>query len=74
MLFRSALLEYLAGREGQLIDRAELLEEVWGMDRFPTARTVDNYILRLRKLLEPDPEEPIYLQTVRGRGYRFVRS
>ena len=69
-----ALLEYLAGREGQLIDRAELLEEVWGMDRFPTARTVDNYILRLRKLLEPDPEEPIYLQTVRGRGYRFVRS
>ncbi len=69
-----ALLEYLAGREGELLPRAEILENVWGMDRFPTARTVDNYVLRLRKLFEPDPEEPIYLQTVRGRGYRFVRG
>jgi two-component system alkaline phosphatase synthesis response regulator PhoP len=69
-----ALLEYLAGHEGELLSRAELLENVWGMDRFPTARTVDNYVLRLRKLLEPDPEEPVYLQTVRGRGYRFTRG
>ena len=69
-----ALLEYLCGREGELLSRADILENVWGMDRFPTARTVDNYVLRLRKLFEPDPEEPVYLQTVRGRGYRFVRS
>ena len=69
-----ALLEYLAGREGELLPRTEILENVWGMDRFPTARTVDNYVLRLRKLFEPDPEEPVYLQTVRGRGYRFVRG
>jgi DNA-binding response OmpR family regulator len=69
-----ALLEYLAGREGELLPRTDILENVWGMDRFPTARTVDNYVLRLRKLFEPDPEEPIYLQTVRGRGYRFVRE
>ena len=69
-----ALLEYLTGREGELLPRTEILENVWGMDRFPTARTVDNYVLRLRKLFEPDPEEPVYLQTVRGRGYRFVRG
>jgi DNA-binding response OmpR family regulator len=69
-----ALLEYLSAREGELLPRADILENVWGMDRFPTARTVDNYVLRLRKLFEPDPEDPIYLQTVRGRGYRFTRG
>jgi DNA-binding response OmpR family regulator len=69
-----ALLEYLAGREGELLPRAEILENAWGMDRFPTARTVDNYVLRLRKLFEPDPEDPSYIQTVRGRGYRFTRG
>ena len=67
------LLAFLAGREGELLARIELLENVWGMDRFPTARTVDNYILRLRKLFEPVPEEPVHFLTVRGRGYRFVR-
>ena len=67
------LLGFLAAREGDLLARIELLENVWGMDRFPTARTVDNYILRLRKLFEPDPEVPVHFLTVRGRGYRFVR-
>ena len=69
-----ALLEHLASREGELLTRADILENVWGMDRFPTARTVDNYILRLRKLFEPDPEAPRYFLTVRGRGYRFTRG
>jgi biotin-[acetyl-CoA-carboxylase] ligase BirA-like protein len=55
----------------QPISRADILESVWGMDKFPTARTVDNYVLRLRKLFEPDPENPRYLITVRGRGYVF---
>ena len=68
------LLEFLAGHEGELLGRTDILENVWGMDRFPTARTVDNYVLRLRKLFEPDPEEPRHLVTVRGRGYRFVRE
>jgi len=68
------LLEFLVAREGELLSRAEILENVWGMDRFPTARTVDNYILRLRKLFEEDPEDPRFLLTVRGRGYRFVRT
>ena len=69
-----ALLEHLAAREGELLTRTDILENVWGMDQFPTARTVDNYILRLRKLFEPDPEAPRHIRTVRGRGYRFVRT
>ncbi|MFZ5477432.1 MAG: response regulator transcription factor [Myxococcota bacterium] len=68
-----ALLAFLVAREGELLTRAEILESVWGMDRFPTERTVDNYVLRLRKLFEPDPVEPRHILTVRGRGYRFVR-
>lgn len=67
------LLAYLVKHEGQVMGRAEILEDVWGMDRFPTARTVDNYILRLRKLFEVDPENPSHILTVRGRGYRLVR-
>lgn len=66
------LLEYLYAHEGEMLTRAEILENVWGMDRFPTARTVDNYVLRLRKLFEEDPEDPQRILTVRGRGYRFV--
>jgi two-component system alkaline phosphatase synthesis response regulator PhoP len=69
-----ALLAYFAQNEGQLLTRADILEHAWGMDRSPTARTVDNYVLRLRKLFEPEPEEPRYILTVRGTGYRFVRA
>lgn len=68
------LLEFLYGREGEMLSRAEILENVWGMDRFPTARTVDNYVLRLRKLFEADLDDPRFIVTVRGRGYRFVRQ
>jgi len=68
------LLAWFAGHEGETLARTELLENVWGMDRFPTVRTVDNYVLRLRKLFEPDPENPVHLHTVRGRGYRFSRE
>lgn len=65
------LLQYFLDHRGELLSRADILESVWGMDRFPTARTVDNYVLRLRKLFEPDPENPRFLFTVRGRGYCF---
>ncbi len=70
----AALLAYFVQNEGALLTRADILENVWGMDRAPTARTVDNYVLRLRKLFEPDPEEPRHFVTVRGAGYRFVRT
>ncbi len=65
------LLMYFHAHPGELLSRTDILENVWGMDRFPTARTVDNYVLRLRKLFEPDPENPRFLLTVRGRGYCF---
>ena len=68
------MLAYFVQNEGALLTRADILENVWGMDRAPTARTVDNYVLRLRKLFEPDPEEPRHFVTVRGAGYRFVRT
>lgn len=69
-----ALLTWLAAREGEPLSRADILENAWGMDRFPTERTVDNYVMRLRRLFEPDPDNPIYFLTIRGRGYRFVRG
>ena len=68
-----ALLRLFVDREGQLLTRADILEEVWGMDSFPTDRTVDNFIVRLRKLFEPDANEPVHFITLRGRGYLFKR-
>ncbi|MBM4281761.1 MAG: response regulator transcription factor [Deltaproteobacteria bacterium] len=68
------LLEQLVRQEDRVLSRADLLEEVWGMDAFPTERTIDNFVLRLRRLFEPDPESPVHLVTVRGRGYLFRRN
>ena len=65
------LMEQLVRHEDRVLSRADLLEEVWGMDAFPTDRTIDNFILRLRRLFEPDAENPVHLVTVRGRGYMF---
>ena len=65
------LMEVFSANENRALTRADLLEEVWGMDQFPTDRTVDNFILRLRKLFEPDPENPVHIVTLRGRGYLF---
>lgn len=67
------LIELFTRNEDRALSRADILEEVWGMDAFPTDRTVDNFVLRLRKLFEPNPEEPRHFITVRGRGYLFRR-
>ncbi len=67
------LLALFTQRENQLLSRADILEEVWGMDTFPSDRTVDNFILRLRKLFEPAPDAPEHFITLRGRGYLFRR-
>lgn len=56
---------------GEVLSRADILDEVWGMDADPTTRTVDNYVMRLRRLFEPQPDHPRHFITVRGRGYRF---
>ncbi len=68
------LLRLFVQREGQPLSRAEMLEEVWGMDAFPTDRTVDNFIVRLRRLFELEPEAPKRFLTVRGTGYLFRRG
>jgi two-component system, OmpR family, alkaline phosphatase synthesis response regulator PhoP len=69
-----ALMRTFLVHENRALSRAELLEEVWGMDRSPTDRTVDNFIVRLRRLFEDDPEQPSRFVTLRGRGYLFRRS
>lgn len=68
------ILRYLAGREGEVVTRAQMLDEVWGYDAYPSTRTVDNFILSLRKKLEPDPAHPVHFLTIPTAGYKFVRS
>lgn len=66
------MLRQFVAREGEVLSRAELLESVWGMSPESETRTLDNFVVRLRKYFEPDPSAPVYFLTVRGRGYRFV--
>lgn len=68
------MLRLFISREGKVISRGELLQLVWGMDPATETRTLDNFIVRLRKYFEPDPARPVHFQTVRGRGYRFARD
>ena len=65
------LLYYLASRPNRVFTRDQLLDAVWGTDRFVTPRSVDVYVRRLREKIETDPENPIHLKTVRGAGYLF---
>jgi DNA-binding response OmpR family regulator len=66
------LLLYLIEHRGEVVTRERLLDEVWGYERFPTTRTVDTHILRLRRKLERDPDQPVWIETVHGHGYKFV--
>ena len=66
------ILKALAERQGEVVSRDELLEKAWGYELYPSSRTVDNFILRLRKRFEPDPERPRFFHTMRGVGYRFT--
>ncbi|HEY3787301.1 MAG TPA: response regulator transcription factor [Urbifossiella sp.] len=68
------LLRYFVEHEGSVVTRAELLEEVWGMSQTTTTRTIDNFIVNLRKYFEIDPAQPKHFLSVRGTGYRFVAS
>jgi two-component system phosphate regulon response regulator PhoB len=65
------LIYYLAARPNRVFTRDQLLDAVWGTDRFVTPRSVDVYIRRLREKIEMDPENPVHLKTVRGAGYLF---
>ena len=66
------LLRYFIENVGRVISRTELLNDVWGYENYPTTRTVDNQILKLRQKLETDPAQPRHLRTVHGAGYKFV--
>ncbi|MFB3057237.1 MAG: response regulator transcription factor, partial [Ignavibacteriaceae bacterium] len=68
------LLKYLCQRENVVIDRDTMLDEVWGYDNFPNTRTVDNFILNLRKKIEDDPSHPVHLLTVHRAGYKFIKE
>ncbi len=65
------LLDYLARHPGRVFTRDQLLDAVWGDARFVTPRSVDVYVRRIREKIERDPEEPHFLKTLRGAGYRF---
>ncbi len=66
------LLKYFLHHPGETLSRDRLLEEVWGYAHFPTTRTVDAHIVRLRQKVEPKPDEPRFILTVHGTGYKFV--
>jgi two-component system alkaline phosphatase synthesis response regulator PhoP len=68
------LLRLFASKIGQVVSRDEILDAVWGQDQFPTSRTVDNFIVGFRKLFETDQRNPEFFHSVRGVGYKFVKS
>lgn len=66
------LLKFFTDNAERVLSREELLNDVWGYNSYPTTRTVDNQLLKLRQKLEADPANPQHLQTVYGAGYKFV--
>ena len=66
-------LKFLVQNAERVISRDELLTEVWGYQNYPSTRTVDNHILKIRQKLEKDPANPVHFRTVHGVGYKFVR-
>jgi DNA-binding response OmpR family regulator len=71
-LLEATLLKLLVQNAGRVVSKGEILEKVWNLDADTETRAVDNFIVRLRRYLEPDPRVPRHLQTVRGAGYRLV--
>jgi DNA-binding response OmpR family regulator len=71
-LMEADLLRYLLDHPNKIVPRKELLENVWHVKEDTDTRAIDNFIVRLRRYLEPDPSKPIHLLTVRGVGYRFI--
>jgi DNA-binding response OmpR family regulator len=66
------MLRFFLNNKERVVSRTELLNEVWGYHSYPTTRTVDTHILRLRQKLERDPADPVHFRTVHGTGYKFV--
>lgn len=66
------ILRILIKRKNEVVSRDEILDYVWGDDAFPSSRTVDNFVLKLRKIFEPNRSEPIYIHNIWGVGYKFT--
>lgn len=73
-LMEADLLRYLTDREGHIVSRKQILEEVWRVHEDTDTRAIDNFIVRLRRYIEDDPANPQHLVTVRGVGYRFLAN
>lgn len=71
-LMEADLLRFLTDRAGQIVSRKDILEQVWRVHEDTDTRAIDNFIVRLRRYIEDDPANPVYLTTVRGVGYRFL--
>jgi DNA-binding response OmpR family regulator len=65
------LLQYMVEHRGELLTREQILEAVWGYDQAPLTRTVDMHVAKLRKKIEPVPDEPVWIVTVHRMGYKF---
>ena len=65
------LLEFLIRNSGRVLTRSQLIDRIWGSDYFGDTKTLDVHIKRLRAKIEVDPAEPVFIQTVRGLGYKF---
>ncbi len=68
------LLKLLVDRKNEVVSRQQILQAVWGYDVYPSTRTIDNFILSFRKYFEEDPKNPLYFQSIRGVGYKFVAA
>lgn len=66
------LLKYIVSKPDEVISRDEILDKVWGEEKYPTSRTIDNFILNFRKYFEDDPKKPIHFHSIRGVGYKFT--
>jgi two-component system alkaline phosphatase synthesis response regulator PhoP len=70
-LMEANLLRFLIEHEGKVVSRKAMLEQVWGLREDTDTRAIDNFVVRLRRYIEPEPSRPKHLRTVRGVGYRF---
>lgn len=66
------ILRYFILHQGEVVSRNDLLDKIWGYEHYPTTRTIDNHILKLRKKIEDDPSHPRHILSVYGGGYRFI--
>ncbi len=68
------LLQLLCERDGETVSREEILDLIWGVDVYPSSRTIDNFIVNFRKYFESDQRNSRYFQSIRGVGYRFISN